>query len=137
MQAGDVFEVNAPFIRDRYVEYDEDGRHGYLSWRPGVVWEVVGPEGEADMRAHGVGKVRYTVISVHKLPRPYPARVFFTRKWISPDGREFGKPRLHVLTLDAFRRRTVSYRPAGSDFHTQLVVQDLDDDERREALETV
>lgn len=134
MEAGQIFEVDCPFIRAPYTDHDEDGCHTVLSWKPGVEWEIVGPEGEADMRAHGMGKVRYTVISVHKLPYPYPARVFFTRKWISPDGREFGARKLHVMTVEAFCRRTASYKPAGADFYTQLIVRDMDADERAEAV---
>lgn len=134
METGQTFEVACPFVRSTYTEFDADGPVTTLTWRPGVEWEITGPEGEADMRAHGMGKVRYTVVSVHKLPRPYPARVFFTRKWVSPDGREFGAGKLHVMTIDAFRRRTTSYKPAGADFYTQLVVRDLDADERAEAL---
>lgn len=134
MKAGDVFEVTCPFLRSPYVEHDIDGTFTTLTWKPGVEWEIVGPEGEADMRAHGLGKVRYTVVSVHQLPRPYPARVFFTRKWVSPDGREFGAGKLHVMTLAAFRRRTVSYKPAGADFYTQLVVRDMDAEERAAVL---
>lgn len=134
MEAGQTFEVACPFVREAYTGWDEEGSHTVLSWKPGVEWEVIGPEGEAGMRAHGLGKVRYTVISVHKLPYPYPARVFFTRKWVSPDGREFGKRRLHVLTLEAFRRRTMGYKPAGADFYTQLLVRDMDADERSKAV---
>src|SRR5690606_29498042 len=122
MEAGDIFEVECPFVRTVYTEYDQDGPSATLTWKPGIEWELVGPEGEADMRAHGLGKVRYTVVSVHQLPRPYPTRVFFTRKWVCPDGREFGASKLHVMTLQAFRRRTVSYKPAGAEDYTQLVV---------------
>jgi hypothetical protein len=133
MDIGQTFEVDCPFVRAPYTEYDDGGVSTVLSWKPGIVWEQSGPE-DADMRAHGMGKVRYTVISLHKLPYPYPARVFFTRKWVSPDGRVFGTRKLHVMTVEAFRRRTVSYKPAGADFYTQLIVQDMDENERVRAL---
>ncbi|AWC25388.1 hypothetical protein CO731_04883 [Aminobacter sp. MSH1] len=133
MEPGQTFEVDCPFVRDPYREQDEDGVITTLTWKPGVIWEMVGPE-DARARAHGVGRVRYTVVSVHNLPRPYPARVFFLRKWISPEGREFGANKLHVMTRDAFRRRCHSYQPAGADQWTELVVEDMSADEREKAL---
>jgi hypothetical protein len=130
---GSIFEVDCPFIRSRFDSYDEDGPYRVLSWKPGIEWIITGMD-EADMRAHGMGKGRYTVIAVAHLPRPYPTRVFFTRKWTCPDGRVFGNSKLHVMTREAFKRRTVAYRPAGSDRHTGLIVRDMDAAEREKAL---
>lgn len=134
IEAGQVFLVDCPFVRAPYRYEDEEGCAKVLSWKPGVTWDLRYPD-DADMRAHGMGKVRYEVISVHKLPHPYPTRVFFTRKWLSPDNREFGTRKLRVMTLDAFRRRCEAYRPAGSDSETPLIVKDLTEDERAKALE--
>lgn len=132
---GSVFEVDCPFIRAPFESYDEDGPYRILSWRPGAIWEVYGPYGDdAALRAHGMGKVRYKVIAVCPMPRPYPTRVFFTRKWTNPDGRTFGTSKLHVMTREAFKRRTVSYRPTGAYRHTELFVRDMDESERAKAL---
>lgn len=133
IEAGQVFLVDCPFIRAPFEHWDEEGSCKVLSWRPGVVWDLRYPD-DADMRAHGMGKVRYEVVSVAKLPRPYPTRVFFTRKWLSPDNREFGTKKLRVMTLEAFRRRCQSYKPAGADDLDHLIVKDLTEEERREAL---
>jgi len=108
------YEVRCPFVRTTYGEQDEDGVSEVPSWRPGVNWQQVGPY-DSEPYHDGLGSVIYTVVDLHRLPRPYPARVFFTRKWVSPDGHRFGKNRLHIMTLDAFRRRLQSYKFAGSD----------------------
>lgn len=133
IEAGQIFLVDCPFIRAPFEQGYEDGSHKVLSWRPGVVWDLRYPD-DADMRAHGMGKVRYEVVSVHKLPRPYPARVFFTRKWLTPDNREFGTKKLRVMTLEAFRRRCHSYKPAGASDLDDLIIKDLSEEERKKAL---
>jgi hypothetical protein len=110
IEQGRVYEVAAPFIRvvaSRYEE-DEDGRGTlfFASWRPGVLYECAGPYGD-DTRAycHGVGKAIFRCVSIATLPRPYPARVFFTRSFITPDKKAFGKQTLRLTTVPAFRRR--------------------------------
>lgn len=35
--------------------------------------------------------------------------MFYTRKWVDPDGVEFGKNKLHITTLATFRRRAAGY----------------------------
>lgn len=49
-----------------------------------------------------------TVID-HFKPGRFPARVFFTRRWVTPDGKEFGKGKLHIATIPAFKRRATAY----------------------------
>ena len=92
--AGQVFEVKYPFIRGEYTEMDADGPCTAKCWHPGVEFVSNGPR-DADAVADGVGTQVLTVVSTHK-PGHYPPRVFYTRKWRDPDGKEFGKNSLHV-----------------------------------------
>lgn len=104
-KAGDVVEIGYPFCRTTYAEWDEDGCHNVPSWRPGVEYVEVGPEGQTEAIAHGIGKQVLEVIDVHK-PGRYPTRVFYTCKWTTPDGKPFGKGDLKITTVPAFTRRT-------------------------------
>lgn len=105
IRAGAVFEVEYPFVRTTYTEYTEDGPSEVPSWRPGVEYELRGPDGDSEAVFDGIGKQILAVVDVHK-PGHYPARVFYTVRWVSPDANTFGKGNLKILTLDAFRRRT-------------------------------
>lgn len=109
---GEVFTVPYPFVRDVYnqVDSDEDGVTftDVPTWKPGVRFEDVG-EGWVDSIADGMGAMRLTVVSVHK-PGRYPTRVFFTRQWVDPDGKVFGKGKLHIASLEKFRRLSRGYQ---------------------------
>lgn len=107
-KAGAEIEVAHPFVREKYHGMSEDGPFETMTWRPGVRNEFVPPD-TGEMVADGIGTQIMTVVSVHK-PGKFPSRVFFTRRWRSPDGREFGKPKLCVTTTAAFRTRTNGYR---------------------------
>jgi hypothetical protein len=106
--AGDVFRVRYPFVRCKATICGEDGPEEIDSWRPGVVYELCGPYGDTDIVAHGEGEMVLTVIDVHK-PGRFPTRVFYTRKFVSPDGNMFGKGGLRMTTVDAFKRRASGY----------------------------
>lgn len=106
-----VFTVVYPFVRCRVDVFDySDEESGALfteidSWRPGTRNEMRG-HGEYHYtvtEADGLGQMVLTVVSVHK-PGRYPTRVFYTRKFITPDGKTFGKGTLHVCSLGKFRR---------------------------------
>ena len=108
---GSVFRAPYPFVRDTYTEYDGDGSHDIKCWTPGVVMEQVYiPPDDCDVEsvADGIGEIILTVISVHK-PGRYPTRVFFTRRWRAPDGREFGRTACRIATLEKFRRLAKGY----------------------------
>jgi hypothetical protein len=69
----------------------------------------------------------YRLVDIHRLPRPYPPRAFYTRQWVSPEGKTFGKTALRITTLEAFKRRVQGYRVAdGGGWE----VQDLDTPEQ-------
>lgn len=103
--SGDVFEVEYPFVRVTYEAFDEEGTQTLLTWKPGCQYEYIGPEGETEAVYDGMGKQVLTVVDTFK-PGHYPMRVFYTRKWIAPDGREFGRSNLRICTLEKFNRLT-------------------------------
>jgi hypothetical protein len=113
--SGETYEVDYPFVRSTYKKYDFDGNSGmdYVSdsmdtWAPGVENVACAPD-DSEAVADGLGKMALTVVSVHELPKPYKARVFFVRQWIDPDGKRFGKRTLRIMGIAAFRRRLSGY----------------------------
>lgn len=105
--AGDTYAVRFPFVRTSVVLFDEEGSHEVDTWRPGTHVETIGPD-EGWYVANGEGWMLLHVVDVHR-PGKYPKRVFFTRKWRDPDGVEFGKNGLRIMTEQAFRRRAAGY----------------------------
>lgn len=73
-----------------------------IQWKPGVNYSE--DQYSSYVEAEGEGFMVITEISRHKLPRPYPTRVFYTRKWIDPDGKEFGNSKLHITALGNFNK---------------------------------
>lgn len=133
IEIGKTYEVVCPFVRMVYSDMDEEGCSNVLSWKPGIEYRDVYPD-SSEAIAHGVGKVFYTVVSTHKPPHPYPERVFFTRKFETPDGRKFGKVKLHILTMEAFRRRVAGYKPGGVDEWDTITLVNLTPEEEAEML---
>lgn len=107
-KAGDVFTVIYPFIHDTVSLFDGEDYADMPTWKPGVKFEWIGPEDTGAM-ADAEGKMILVVEDVLK-PGRFPWRVFFTRKYVNPDGKEFGKSRLHIVTLEKFRRIASGYR---------------------------
>lgn len=108
--AGDTFTATYPFVRDTYTATDEEGCHERQTWKPGVRFEPLPPYGEdTGAAADGEGLVSFSVVATFK-PARYPMRVFFTRQFKSPEGKWFGKSKLHIVTLEKFRRLIRGYR---------------------------
>jgi len=108
VEAGAVFEVPYPFVRVSVrVRDGEGGSEKIDSWTPGVTPFDDGDEYR--LRADGMGQMILRVVSVHK-PGKYPERVFFTREWVTPEGKRFGKTGLKMLTKAMFVSRTYGYR---------------------------
>lgn len=109
---GEVFTVPYPFSRSTYeaIDCDENGINVATvpSWKVGPTSEYVQPD-DTESVADAMGKCVLTVVSVHK-PGKYPARVFFTRTWIAPDGKAFGKAKLRIATASAFAVLAGGYR---------------------------
>lgn len=100
---GDVFTVRYPFVRRDAAdaEIDED-----YPWKPGTRSQT-GPD-DIWAEADALGTLELTVVSVHK-PGKYPTRVFFTRQFIDPDGKRFGKQGCRIATLEKFRRLSTRF----------------------------
>ena len=110
---GDVIEAAYPFVRDTFMEFDEEGGVEVPTWKPGVRHQNGvqrhGYEPEIDTVADAMGHIILTVVSIHK-PGRYALRIFYTRRWRDPDGREFGKNACRVTTSGAFRALGRGYR---------------------------
>lgn len=115
--AGQTHTVTGyPFVRYVADLYDKDdgGQYQTEGWRPGCAVET---DENAfsylpvkDYFAHGTGAMVLEVIATFK-PGRFPERVFYTRRWVDPDGREFGKPnKLRVTTAAHFRSLLKGYR---------------------------
>jgi hypothetical protein len=106
--AGDTFTIVYPFVRDTYSSFDEEGGCEVETWKPGIKYVQVSEDHAAPV-ADAVGSATFTVVDTFK-PGKFPRRVFFTRQFVNPDGHQFGKPKLHIVTLDKFRRLTRGYQ---------------------------
>jgi hypothetical protein len=111
-----TYTVEYPFCRDKVSvpPDDEDGDFCEIdTWRPGTKY-VDGPDACTEDTyvisvADAMGKMHLSVVSIHR-PGKFPTRVFFTRQWQDPDGKTFGKGKLHVTTQQAFTRLLRGYR---------------------------
>lgn len=108
LDPGSVSEVDYPFTRDDYSGHDEDGPFTAKTWRPGVRFEMCAPD-DTEAVADGMGKMVLEIVSTHK-PGRWPERVFYTRRWLDPTGKEFGNRRLRIATSQQFRRLANGYR---------------------------
>jgi hypothetical protein len=113
VKAGEVFRVKYPFVRCEVDVGDPDpegqGFATISSWKPGVEFVACGPYGEdAEAICHAEGEMILTVVDVFK-PGRFPTRVFYTRQWVSPERKAFGKGGLHIATAEAFKRRATKY----------------------------
>lgn len=107
--AGAFFEARYPFVRDTFTEWDgEDGYANVSTWKPGIKAVETGPE-DSDMFADAEGAIILTVVGTYK-PGRFPTRVFFTRRWRDPDGREFGKGNCRMTTIANFYALARGYR---------------------------
>ena len=109
LEQGSVFRVKYPFIRCE-VDVPSDIEQGYetiKSWQPGTREEWIEPDDQESV-CDDEGEMVLTVVDVFK-PTGFPQRVFFTRRWVDPEGKEFGKGKLHIMTAQAFNRRARGY----------------------------
>lgn len=101
-----------PFCRDTYEALPDDPEGAPTTeqtWRPGVDYDIVDNFGTVGGAADAMGEVVFTVIAVFK-PGSYPKRVFYTRHWVTPDGKRFGKNKLRITTVQHFRTLIKGYR---------------------------
>ena len=117
IEAGQTHTVTGyPFVRYVANLYDEYDGCPYQTegWRPGCTLETDENAGgyfpENHYVADGVGSMVLDVVAVFK-PGRFTERVFYTRRWINPDGLEFGKTStLRIATTGQFRRLLKGYR---------------------------
>jgi hypothetical protein len=113
--AGFVFEVPHPFCWEEVSlpphDPEADALRMEWTWRPGVrPGALVPPDGgDEPEEADGMGCQILTIVSIHR-PGRYPSRVFYTRRWRDPAGKEFGKGALRIKTMNAFKRLIAGYR---------------------------
>ena len=106
IEAGQIYEVTYPFIEEEVKSiFDQSTKK---EWRPGVRNKHV-YGGNFEPFADGEGKMILTVVDTFKPKGKYHKRVFYTRKWICPEGSSFGNNRLKIATLAFFRRRVSGY----------------------------
>ena len=109
--SADVFIVRYPFVREvrsaHWLTTADDPDPQIECWRPGVTPEECGPE-DFEMIAHGEGEMHLRMVSAHK-PGRYPERVFYERCFVDPDGKTFGRPKLHIATREKFNRLCKGY----------------------------
>lgn len=108
-------DVPYPFVRCTAVIHDFDSEGPsettVQSWRPGTETEARGREGEyTDFFADAMGAMRLNEVQACPMPKPYQERVFYTRQWVDPEGKVFGKAHLRVTTRGAFTRLKAGYR---------------------------
>lgn len=72
-------------------------------WKPGYVWEV-DRTGDRSTMATAMGKRLIEVIHVCELPGRYQRRVFYKRKWVTPENRKLGSDGLLVHTQQKFMK---------------------------------
>lgn len=103
---GQVFERDHPFTL--CVENKGDPEFEFKRWRPGA-WDMdyIYPD-DAQPLANGVGRVRFTVISMHTPPGHRP-RVFFKRQFFKPDGSSYATSRLKNCTVQKFEADIESF----------------------------
>ena len=103
-EPGQVWRMRCPFIREDVDLIDVDGPYTQKSWRPGVRYEPVPPD-DAEPVSDGFGCELRTIVAVVPIPG-WPTRIFYTRRYQTPNGSHFGKRRLRVTTSANFRRWT-------------------------------
>lgn len=99
MTDGEIF-ADAQFVRTHPFTLDTSGA---FKWRPGA-WESEPRHNDDPMPAcHGLGFVYFKVVSVHK-PGRYPTRVFYTRRFVTPDDEALPESGCLCVTMEKFKR---------------------------------
>lgn len=111
MSENAIHTVKFPFVREEYSgpldgEFVDDAK----TWRPGTRVEHGDYEFSDELwLADGEGVMVLEELGSFK-PGRFPMRTFYLRRFIAPDGREFGKGKVRVIATSAFRRMLKGYR---------------------------
>ena len=98
------YEVPFPFHLKDFPSWNDDGHTMIQTFTPGIRMVQVGVD-DVEAIADGMGKMVLTVVR-------HRTRVFYTRQWVDPNGKHFGKSKLRVTTQAAFTRMVSGYRSA-------------------------
>ena len=101
------YQISYPFVWEEWDDLQTGALIRRCSWRPGHRDVLIG-DGDCVHECDGFGHATFHVVSIHKPPK-YPARVFFERQYCDPDGKQFGKKKLHIVTLTKFKRLVLGY----------------------------
>lgn len=114
---GRAYSIAYPFLITTYQPPPEgDGEEGVSyppereTWRPG--FEPYATQYTEGYYCHGWGREVRRIVSIHK-PGNYPARVFYVRSWVDPDGNAFGKTSLKIKSASAFKRWALGRSDSG------------------------
>lgn len=104
-------KIKFPFVRYEYSgPMDGEFVDGMKTWKPGTRCEYGDYEySDEQWVADGEGSMVLEVLGAFK-PGKYPERTFYTRQFIDPDGRQFGKTKVRVMASSAFKRMLKGYR---------------------------
>jgi hypothetical protein len=106
VEAGKEYRVKFPFCMAHWEDFSSGELEAKECWRPGV--KSIPVYDDFEDVAEAEGEMVLTVVDIHK-PGRFPERVFYTRRWVDPDGNEFGKNKLHITTTPTFKRRAAGY----------------------------
>lgn len=112
MNVGDTIKIPYPFCLEEVELSGDDGEGNWgsyktKSWIPKTRSVLVYPD-DAEEVADGIGEQILTIVGIYQ-PTGFPTRVFFTRKWKDPDGKEFGKNKCHIKTKASFTKLTKGF----------------------------
>ena len=116
IEIGKTYEVRYPFKLEEVGVYNDYEVFGDFcgttvtkqEWRQGARRKCRYPDDDY-LFADGEGTMLLHVVGTCKLPGKYMERVFYTRKWICPDGSEVGRSDLRVSTLNHFIARASGF----------------------------
>jgi hypothetical protein len=103
--------IKFPFVREPYSG-PKDGEFvdEVQTWRPGTRVEHGDYEfSDEQWVADGEGFMVLEELGNFK-PGRFPERTFYLRRFVAPDGRQFGKDKVRVIASSAFKRMLKGYR---------------------------
>lgn len=106
----EVHQIKFPFIQQKYSgPLDGALVEDAQTWRPGTSREADDDGYNPIYSADGEGLMVLEVLGCFK-PGRFPERTFYLRRFIDPDGRQFGKEKVRVIASSAFKRMLKGYR---------------------------
>lgn len=104
--------IKFPFVREKYSgPLDGEIVDDVETWRPGTRRSFMQDDYDTDewWEADGEGFMVLEELGSFK-PGKYPERTFYVRSFTDPDGKQFGKAKVRVISSAAFKRMLKGYR---------------------------